>query len=69
MIELRWYSTTNYPTPKLQYRQQIDTTVYAGLGPFPESWKNMQWSDWTDVPEVKDTNPTKLSLVVNNGEK
>lgn len=51
MIELRWL-VNNDNSRRLQYRQKVDTTVYAGLGPFPESWKNMQWSQWADVPEV-----------------
>lgn len=43
---------------KLQYRQMVDTTVYAGLGPFPDSAKNMQWSAWKDVPEIFDRDPS-----------
>ena len=38
----------------LQYRQKVDLTIYAGQGPFPDSAKNMQWSEWKDVPEVTD---------------
>lgn len=37
----------------LQYRQQIDTTVYAGMGPFPTAFKNVQWTEWADVPEFE----------------
>lgn len=37
----------------LQYRQQVDTTAYAGFGPFPNAFKNVQWSEWIDVPEVE----------------
>ncbi len=55
MIELRWL-VNNDNSRRLQYRQKVDTTVYAGLGPFPDSWKKMQWSDWSDVPEVAATN-------------
>ena len=56
MIQLRWYSTINYPTPKLQYRQQYNTTVYAGM---PTEEQKMQtakyeWSEWIDVPTVKE---------------
>lgn len=52
MIELRWL-VNNDNSRRLQYRQKVDTTVYAGLGPFPDGMKNMQWSSWTDVPEVQ----------------
>ena len=43
---------------KLQYRQKIDVAVYAGMGPFPDSAKNMQWSAWKDVPEVVERDPS-----------
>ena len=60
MIEMRWLVINN-PVGEavksfhgkhrvLQYRQMIDTTVYAGLNPdrcFPK-----QWSEWQNVPEV-----------------
>lgn len=52
MIELRWL-VNNDNSRRLQYRQKVDTTTYAGLGPFPDSMKNMQWSTWADVPEVQ----------------
>ncbi len=41
----------------LQYRQKVDMTIYAGLGPFPDSAKNMQWSKWIDVPLESERNP------------
>lgn len=68
MIQLRWYSTDNKPQT-LQYRQKIDTTVRAGMWSNEDIIKtaNYEWSDWIDVPEVKDTGPYKnLTLVVNN---
>ena len=37
---------------KLQYRQQYDPTIYAGLNPFPAMQSNKVWSEWRDVPEV-----------------
>jgi hypothetical protein len=41
---------------KLQYRQQYNATVYAGMP--SEDFKNQTakivWSDWKDVPEVRD---------------
>ena len=44
---------------KLQYRQQIDTTVRAGgAGTWDTAslarTANWQWSEWRDVPEVTD---------------
>jgi hypothetical protein len=56
MIELRWFIRNGWDGPEsiLQYRQKIDVNVYAGLGPFPDSTKIMEWSEWKDVPEVKD---------------
>lgn len=44
--------TAKHKKKVLQYRQQYDATAYAGLGPFPSAFKNMQWSEWVDVPEV-----------------
>jgi len=51
MIELRWMVPVE-GEKVLQYRQKVDTTVYAGTGPFPDSARNMQWSEWKNVPEV-----------------
>lgn len=51
MIELRWIVGFN-EEKTLQYRQQYDKTIYAGMGTFPETCKQMAWSDWKDVPEV-----------------
>lgn len=36
----------------LQYRQKVDTNIYAGLNVFGAIAPKMQWSDWTDVREV-----------------
>jgi hypothetical protein len=65
MIELRWLKRktgeqvlnkygffTDGEVTVLQYRQKVDITTYAGLGPFPDAMKNIQWSDWKDVPAV-----------------
>jgi hypothetical protein len=60
MIELRWL--VNNGEQVLQYRQQVDTTVRAGMWPAPDMARtaNMQWSDWRDVPEVvENTSPFK----------
>jgi len=50
---MRWL-VTDSDKPKLQYRQQVDTTVRAGMWPYDLTQKtaNMQWSDWRDVPFV-----------------
>jgi hypothetical protein len=56
MIEMRWYVPVS-GDKVLQYRQQVDITVYAGPGPFPNSAKNMQWSSWKDVPLESERNP------------
>jgi hypothetical protein len=57
MIELRWFVPVE-GEKRLQYRQKIDVTVYAGLGPFPDSAKNMQWSEWRNVPLVAERDPS-----------
>ena len=57
MIEMRWLVPVD-GAKILQYRQKIDTTVYAGIGPFSGSAKNMQWSQWQDVPLVAERDPS-----------
>lgn len=61
MIELRWITRkpANYSTGwerVLQYRQKVDTTIRAGLWIEIDKMKdaNYQWSEWIDVPEVKE---------------
>lgn len=41
---------------KLQYRQMINTTVYAGMPDqdFKNRTATMGWSDWKDVPTVRE---------------
>ena len=56
MIEMRWLVPV-VGEKVLQYRQKIDTTVYAGIGPFPDSARNMQWSTWKDVPLESEKDP------------
>ena len=53
MIELRWYSSDNRQR-RLQYRQQVDITVRAGMWPNEDLVRtaNYQWTEWQDVPEV-----------------
>jgi len=53
----RKYGTKSVTKRKLQYRQMVDTAVYAGLDPFSDSAKNMQWSEWRDVPLVAERDP------------
>lgn len=48
MIQLRWYVEGDKRT--LQYRQQYDATIFAGLNRPVNHTPNMQWSDWTEVP-------------------
>lgn len=59
MIELRWLIRQGWDGPEkvLQYRQKVDTTIRAGIGWSPTEIMNtqkMQWSEWSNVPEVKD---------------
>ncbi len=56
MIEMRWLVPVE-GDKRLQYRQMVDVTMYAGLGPFPDSARNMQWSEWKDVPMVSESDP------------
>ena len=54
MVQLRWYSTYNKPM-RLQYRQQYNTTIYAGMPTEEQKLKTAkyEWSEWMDVPEIK----------------
>lgn len=61
MIELRWLEILSKiehngtrPVIKtvLQYRQKVDNTIYAGSPPANYS-PTLEWSDWLDVPTVK----------------
>ncbi len=56
MIEMRWLVPV-VGEKVLQYRQKVDMTIYAGMGPFPDSAKNMQWSEWRTVPMESERNP------------
>lgn len=53
MIQMRWYSTNNTQR-RLQYRQQYNTTVYAGMPTEKQKLEtaSYQWSEWIDVPHV-----------------
>ena len=59
MIELRWLIRQGWDGPEniLQYRQKVDTAIRAGGNWTATEIMNTartQWSEWTDVPEVKD---------------
>jgi hypothetical protein len=52
MIEMRWYVPV-VGDKVLQYRQQVDVAVRAGMGWDANSLAQtakMQWSPWKDVP-------------------
>lgn len=63
MIQMRWlergidfripFSPITYTDKEvvLQYRQQIDSTVYAGFPPISNA-SGLTWSNWIDVPTV-----------------
>jgi hypothetical protein len=55
MIEMRWLVKNGERV--LQYRQQVDTTIRAGMWPNDQIQKtaNYQWSDWIDVPYVTES--------------
>ena len=65
MIQMRWlereikfripFSTITYTDKELvlQYRQQIDSTVYAGFPPTGNA-SGLTWSNWIDVPTVNE---------------
>lgn len=60
MIELRWYVPVE-GEKILQYRQQVDTAVRAGMGWDANSLAQtakMQWSEWRNVPLVAERDPS-----------
>lgn len=59
MIEMRWYVPV-VGDKVLQYRQQVDVAVRAGMGWDANSLAqtaNMQWSPWKDVPMESEKDP------------
>jgi hypothetical protein len=57
MIEMRWFVPVEGER-RLQYRQQIDVTVRAGMWVNTDNLNaNMQWSEWRDVPLVAERDP------------
>lgn len=60
MVELRWYVPVEGERV-LQYRQQYDAAIRAGLGWDTHSLNQtvtMQWSEWRDVPLVAERDPS-----------
>ena len=59
MIELRWLVPVE-GEKKLQYRQQIDVTMRAGMFDTISTMNTqmLQWSEWTDVPLVAERDPS-----------
>lgn len=56
MIEMRWLVPVE-GEKKLQYRQQYDATIRAGMWT-DERPVNLQWSEWRDVPLVAERDPS-----------
>jgi hypothetical protein len=57
MIEMRWLVPVEGER-RLQYRQQIDVTVRAGMWVNTDNLNaNMQWSEWRDVPLESERDP------------
>ena len=56
MIEMRWLVPVE-GEKKLQYRQQYDATIRAGMW-VDERPANLQWSEWQDVPLVAERDPS-----------
>ena len=61
MIEMRWVTRSCQDSfceqeRILQYRQMIDTNIYAfsGMEHRPTIDKKMEWSKWLDVPTIED---------------
>jgi len=55
MIEMRWLVPVE-GEKRLQYRQQVDKTIYAHA--VTNLHRNMQWSEWRDVPLVAEPDPS-----------
>ena len=58
MVEMRWYVPVT-GDKVLQYRNMVNTTVYAGMPTMEEKMRtaNLQWSPWKDVPMESERNP------------
>lgn len=62
MIQLRWLVRDGVKI--LQYRQQYNATIYAGMPSkdFVQATEQLQWSGWVDVPE--ETDPHELRVTI-----
>jgi len=58
MVEMRWYVPVT-GEKVLQYRNMVNTTVYAGMPTMEEKMRtaNLQWSPWKEVPMESERNP------------
>jgi len=58
MVEMRWYVPVT-GDKVLQYRNMVNTTVYAGIPTMEEKMRtaNLQWSPWKEVPMESERNP------------
>lgn len=65
MVEMRWLEITTEGSTVaktvLQYRQQVDQTVYAlaatnalSAQAINNGYRNMQWSEWREVPTINE---------------
>ena len=56
MYELRYLirKGSDGPEKVLQYRTQVEVTDYTGTTTNGSFIKKREWSDWKDVPTVKD---------------
>jgi hypothetical protein len=59
MVELRWLVRAGWDGPEkfLQMRQQYDKTIRAGMFSHEDIQRtaSMAWSEWKDVPVVKES--------------
>ena len=57
MYELRYLVRNGWDGPEkvLQYRTQLEVTDYSGTTINGSFTKKKEWTEWRDVPTVKDT--------------
>jgi hypothetical protein len=57
MYELRYLVRPGYDGPEkvLQYRTQLEVTDYSTTTTKGSFTKKLEWTEWQDVPIVKDT--------------
>jgi hypothetical protein len=56
MYELRYFVRNGWDGPEkvLQYRTQIEVTDYSGTTDKGSFTKKREWTEWEDVPTVKE---------------